>query len=62
MGQAEVLAIVKQAAKEEVTELDLSNNSLTELPCELFGLTKLKKLDLRALFVLIDLRGIGIWF
>jgi Leucine-rich repeat (LRR) protein len=32
MTEAELIQIIKQAAKDEVTELDLSNNQISSLP------------------------------
>ncbi|MFM6487133.1 MAG: leucine-rich repeat domain-containing protein [Dolichospermum sp.] len=41
MTEAELIRIIKQAAKDEVTELDLSNNQISSLPPEIVQLTNL---------------------
>ena len=47
MTHDELLRIIEQAAKEEWTSLDLSNQGLTELPPEIWELTNLTALRLR---------------
>ena len=47
MTEAELIQIIKQAAKDEVTKLDLSNNQISSLPPEIVQLTNLQTLDLR---------------
>jgi len=46
MDQDELLRLIDQAAREGWTELDLSNQGLTELPSEIGSLTRLESLDL----------------
>jgi Leucine-rich repeat (LRR) protein len=46
MNKKELLQIIQTTAKEEKTELDLSDNQLSELPPEIGQLTKLTQLDL----------------
>ncbi|MDS9398975.1 leucine-rich repeat domain-containing protein [Aphanizomenon flos-aquae NRERC-008] len=46
MTEAELIQIIKQAAKDEVTELDLSNNQISSLPPEIVQLTNLQSLDI----------------
>ncbi|MFM6580385.1 MAG: COR domain-containing protein [Dolichospermum sp.] len=46
MTEAELIRIIKQAAKDEVTELDLSNNQISSLPPEIVQLTNLQSLDI----------------
>ena len=46
MTQDELLQVIRQAARNGVTELDLSGNELKELPPEIGQLTQLKKLTL----------------
>jgi small GTP-binding protein len=46
MTEAELIQIIKQAAKDEVTELDLSNNQISSLPPEIVQLTNLQTLDI----------------
>ncbi len=47
MDKKELLQIIENAAKKELTELDLRNNQLRELPPEIGQLTSLTELDLR---------------
>jgi small GTP-binding protein len=46
MTEAELIQIIKQAAKDEVTELDLSNNQISSLPPEIVQLTNLQSLNI----------------
>ncbi|MFN6502109.1 MAG: COR domain-containing protein [Nostoc sp. DedQUE01] len=46
MTNEELLQIIEQAAKDKVTELDLSNKSLTTVPAEIGWLTNLQFLNL----------------
>ncbi|NEU81532.1 leucine-rich repeat domain-containing protein, partial [Nostoc sp. UIC 10630] len=46
MTNEELLQIIEQAVKDEVTELDLSNKGLTTLPPKIGQLTNLQSLDL----------------
>ncbi|MCC5641538.1 hypothetical protein LC607_00910 [Nostoc sp. CHAB 5824] len=46
MTNEELLEIIEQAAKDKVTELDLSSKGLTTLPQEIGKLTNLQILDL----------------
>jgi Leucine-rich repeat (LRR) protein len=46
MTQQELLEKIRQAVADGVTELDLSNNQLTELPKEIWQLTGLTTLTL----------------
>jgi small GTP-binding protein len=46
MTEAELIQIIKQAAKDEVTELDLSNNQISSLPPEIVQLTNLQTLKI----------------
>ncbi|MFM5896156.1 MAG: leucine-rich repeat domain-containing protein, partial [Dolichospermum sp.] len=46
MTEAELIRIIKQAAKDEVTELDLSNNQISSLPREIGQLTNLQSLNI----------------
>nr|MDZ8282883.1 COR domain-containing protein [Nostoc sp. ChiSLP01] len=46
MTNEELLQIIEQAAKEKVTELDLSDNQLSSVPREIGQLTKLQMLNL----------------
>ncbi|MEO1523266.1 MAG: hypothetical protein AAFU78_21170, partial [Cyanobacteria bacterium J06633_2] len=46
MTNDELLQVIEHAAKEGVTELDLSGHELTELPPEIGQLTQLKTLIL----------------
>ncbi len=47
MTNEELLQIIEQAARDKVTELDLSDKDLTTLPEEIVQLTNLQTLDLR---------------
>src|SRR5713101_8333028 len=47
MTDEELLQIIKQAAEEQWTELDLSGKGLASLPAEIGKLTRLVKLHLR---------------
>ncbi|MCI5168325.1 MAG: hypothetical protein D3903_20095, partial [Candidatus Electrothrix sp. GM3_4] len=47
MGYEEALRLIEKARETGATELDLSRQELTELPPELFQLTKLTSLDLK---------------
>ncbi|MDZ8083250.1 MAG: leucine-rich repeat domain-containing protein, partial [Nostoc sp. DcaGUA01] len=47
MTNEELLQIIEQAAKDKVTQLDLSGKGLTALPAEIGQLSKLQTLDLR---------------
>ncbi len=44
MNKKELLQIIEDAAKKELTELDLNNNQLRELPPEIGQLTNLTTL------------------
>ncbi|MEH1867482.1 MAG: COR domain-containing protein [Nostoc sp.] len=46
MTNEELLQIIEQAARDKVTELDLSGKSLTTLPAEIVQLTNLRSLNL----------------
>ncbi|MEH2388354.1 MAG: leucine-rich repeat domain-containing protein, partial [Nostoc sp.] len=46
MTNEELLQIIEQAARDKVTELDLSGEGLTTLPREIVQLTNLQSLDL----------------
>ncbi|MGB5915648.1 MAG: leucine-rich repeat domain-containing protein, partial [Phormidesmis sp.] len=46
MTHDELLQVIRQAARDGVTELDLSGNELKELPAEIGQLTQLEKLTL----------------
>ncbi|MEH1832129.1 MAG: hypothetical protein V7L29_08655 [Nostoc sp.] len=46
MTNEELLEIIEQAARDKVTELDLSGKSLKTLPTEIGRLTNLRSLDL----------------
>ena len=46
MKEEELLWVIEEAAREGVTELDLSGKNLTVLPPEIGKLTQLKKLNL----------------
>ncbi|MBG1240519.1 leucine-rich repeat domain-containing protein, partial [Nostoc sp. NZL] len=46
MTNEELLPIIKQAARDKVTELDFSGQGLTTLPPEFGQLTNLQTLDL----------------
>ncbi|MFN6474285.1 MAG: leucine-rich repeat domain-containing protein, partial [Nostoc sp. SerVER01] len=46
MTNEELLQIIKQAAKDKVTKLDLFGKGLTTLPGEIGQLTNLQSLDL----------------
>jgi Leucine-rich repeat (LRR) protein len=46
MTEAELIQIIKQAAKDEVTQLDLSANQISSLPPEIGQLTNLQSLDI----------------
>ncbi|MBD2411051.1 leucine-rich repeat domain-containing protein [Nostoc calcicola FACHB-3891] len=48
MTNEELLQIIEQAAKDKVTELDLSGKGLTTLPAEIGRLTELRSLYLRS--------------
>ncbi|MBD2409854.1 GTPase [Nostoc calcicola FACHB-389] len=48
MTNEELLQIIEQAARDKVTELDLSGRGLTTLPAEIGRLTNLRSLDLRS--------------
>ncbi|MBN3885676.1 MAG: leucine-rich repeat domain-containing protein, partial [Nostoc sp. JL34] len=48
MTNEELLQIIEQAAKDKVTELDLSGTGLTTLPPEFGQLTNLRSLYLRS--------------
>ncbi|QLE54960.1 COR domain-containing protein [Nostoc sp. TCL26-01] len=47
MSNQELLQIIEQAARDNVTELDLSNKELTTLPPEIGQLSQMRSLDLR---------------